>query len=550
MKCSDCQAGLPAEARFCLSCGARVEHAAPDAPVDAIFEALKQSIGFQYRIERLLGRGGMGAVYLAHELALDRDVAIKVLPPDQAGAAELRERYRREARTAARLNHPNIVPLHTFGEVSGLVYFVMGFVRGESLGSRIARQGPIEPEEARALLAGICDALDYAHRHGVVHRDLKPDNILIDAESGAPMLTDFGIAKASFSDAQLTTAGQLIGTPLYMSPEQASGRADIGARSDLYSLGVLGYEILSGRLPFEAANPMDAISQRLIRDPTPLASTSPGLPPDLTLAVDRCLERDPANRWPDARSLREALLPSDEEPEDTVAGRMLRIGVTMSILSIAALIYLLLFRALRPELSWIDRALRILGGASLSMMAFILIASIRLRAEGMRARGILLKALQQPRWWRSWYPPMFRRRGDQWVRLPQEIKRFRIYLGLLQVYVLTVFMPVQLLSIGSERLNTAQLAVFTIQLILMALTFSERRRAGRFISAKTGVTPIEASAIVSTPTWRATAWRRSPASTLLLGRATPAPVTVPAHREAATQASDSTRSDDATRLSS
>ena len=192
------------------------------APVDPIFESLKQSIGFQYRIERLLGRGGMGAVYLAHELAPGSRRRDQGAAARAGGHLELRERFRREARTAARLSHPNIVPLHTFGEVSGLVYFVMGFVRGESLGSRIARQGPIEPEETRLLLAGICDALDYAHRHGVVHRDLKPDNILIEAESGAPMLTDFGIAKASFSDAQLTTAGQLIGTPHYMSPEQAS----------------------------------------------------------------------------------------------------------------------------------------------------------------------------------------------------------------------------------------------------------------------------------------------------------------------------------------
>ena len=549
MQCPDCQAVLPPEARFCLSCGARVAPVAPEVPVDPIFEALKQSIGFQYRIERLLGRGGMGAVYLAHELALDRDVAIKVLPPEQAGASELRERFRREARTAARLSHPNIVPLYTFGEVSGLVYFVMGFVRGESLGSRIARQGPIEPEEARLLLAGICDALEYAHRQGVVHRDLKPDNILIDAESGAPMLTDFGIAKASFSDAQLTTAGQLIGTPHYMSPEQASGRADVGARSDLYSLGVLGYEMISGRLPFDAANPMDALSQRLTKDPPPLGSAVAGLPSDLALAVDRCLERDPANRWPDARSLREALLPSDEEPEDTVAGRMLRIGVTMFSFSIAAVIYVLLFRALRPELSFLNRLLRFFGGISLTMAMFGLIASFRLRAEGLRGRAVLLKAFQQPRWWRSWYPEMFRRRGDQWARLPRELKRFRIYLGLMQAFVLSVFLPVQLLSIGNDDLAVMLLPTLAIQVVLMAVTFSERRRAAKFISAKTGVTPIEASAMVSTPTWRVTAWRRAPASALLTGRATPVPIAVTGPRDAETKLPDSSRSDQATRLS-
>jgi len=219
MECQDRGGALSAEARFCSNCGARIK-ISRDAPDDALRETLEKAIGFQYRIERLLGRGGMGAVYLAHELALDRDVAIKVLPPEQASAPQFRERFRREARTAARLTHPNIVPLHTFGEVNGLVYFVMGYVAGEPLASRIRRKGPFASDEARTMIAEIADALNYAHRHGVVHRDIKPDNILIDAEAGSALLTDFGIAKATFADAQLTTAGQLMGTPAYMSPEQ------------------------------------------------------------------------------------------------------------------------------------------------------------------------------------------------------------------------------------------------------------------------------------------------------------------------------------------
>ena len=306
MQCRECDSLLPPEARFCLSCGARVEPTVPGSTVDPILEALRKAIGFQYRIERLLGRGGMGAVYLAHELALDRDVAIKVLPPEHAGTPEVRERFRREARTAARLTHPHIVPLHTFGEVSGLVYFVMGYVAGESLAARLKRQGPLESEEARALLVAICNALDYAHRQGIVHRDIKPDNILIDADSGAPLLTDFGIAKPTVDEAQLTTTGQLIGTPHYMSPEQALGRSDVGPRSDLYSLGVAAYEMVSGHRPFEAESPLEALTQRLTRDPRPLGSVAPGVAPDLALAITRCLQRDPVSRWTDARSLREA----------------------------------------------------------------------------------------------------------------------------------------------------------------------------------------------------------------------------------------------------
>src|SRR5262245_41880769 len=191
MRCRECGADLPAEARFCLACGTRV--VASEEQADPLRVALEQAIGFQYRIERLLGRGGMGAVYLAHELALDRDVAIKVLPPEQASSLELRERFKREARTAARLSHPHIVPLHTFGEVSGLVYFVMGYIAGESLASRLKRDGPFPPEEARTLLVAICEALDYAHHQGIVHRDIKPDNILIDTVLGEPLLTYAGV---------------------------------------------------------------------------------------------------------------------------------------------------------------------------------------------------------------------------------------------------------------------------------------------------------------------------------------------------------------------
>src|SRR5215813_9616706 len=172
MRCRECGADLPGEARFCLACGTRVV-VASEEHADPLRDALEQAIGFQYRIDRLLGRGGMGAVYLAHELALDRDVAIKVLPPEQAGAPQLRDRFRREARTAARLTHPNIVPLHTFGEVNGLVYFVMGYVAGESLASRLSRNGPLTSDETRELFAELADALAYAHRNGVVHRDIK-----------------------------------------------------------------------------------------------------------------------------------------------------------------------------------------------------------------------------------------------------------------------------------------------------------------------------------------------------------------------------------------
>jgi serine/threonine protein kinase len=535
MRCRECNADLPAEARFCLSCGVRVEVAAPEAPADPLLEALDNAIGFQYRIERPLGRGGMGAVYLAHELALDRDVAIKVLPPEQASTPQLRERFKREARTAARLSHPNIVPLHTFGEVSGLVYFVMGYVAGESLAARIQRQGPFDPEAARTFLASVCDALDYAHRQGIVHRDIKPDNILIEANSGAPLLTDFGIAKATLTDAQLTTAGQLIGTPHYMSPEQAMGKADVGPRSDLYSLGIVAYEMLSGQRPFEAETPLDALTQRLTHDPRPLGSIAAHVPQDLAQAINRCLQKDPATRWPDAKSLREALVPSDEESEDTPPERMLRINASVILLALLALEYIAIFVALNPDVRWPGKLKNVLLGAPMviaaQMVLFGVVAAIRLRVQGIDAASIARKALQQPHWSRSWYPRSLRRRGDMWDRLPRELRRFRAWKGLCLIYVWAVFIPVQV-SLVRHRVPTLLRADYLITFGALAVLWVLRQRATKYISATLATSAVDASKILNTPTWRASVWRRAPTASLLVA-AVPPPSSVESESAAA-----------------
>jgi serine/threonine-protein kinase len=204
-----------------------------------------------YEIEGEIGRGGMGIVFSARDVKLKRRVAVKVLPPELAFREEIRKRFTREAQTAARLSHPHIVPIHTVGEEEGLVYFVMGFVDGESLAARLRRRERLPVEETRRIMKETADALGLAHAMSVIHRDIKPDNILLEGTRRRVMVTDFGIAKAlsDIGSGTLTGTGVAIGTPAYMSPEQAAGDSEIDARSDLYSLGVVAYEMLTGEVP-------------------------------------------------------------------------------------------------------------------------------------------------------------------------------------------------------------------------------------------------------------------------------------------------------------
>jgi serine/threonine-protein kinase len=270
---------------------------------------LAAALGDAYTIEGEIGRGGMGVVYRARDERLQRRVAIKVLPPELAFQQDIRERFSREAQTAARLSHPHIVPIHTVGEGLGLVYFVMGYVDGESVAGRIRRRGKLPIEEVRRIMAEAADALSAAHAVSIIHRDIKPDNILLEGPRGRVMVTDFGIAKAlsSSSGATLTGAGVAIGTPAFMSPEQAAGEREIDGRSDIYSLGIVAYQMLTGELPFSAPT-VAGILMKQITEVAPDVRTRRGdVPEDVALAVARCLEKDPENRWSTADALRRAL---------------------------------------------------------------------------------------------------------------------------------------------------------------------------------------------------------------------------------------------------
>ena len=280
------------------------------APTDLPLPArLSAALGDAYTIEGEVGRGGMGVVYRARDERLQRRVAIKVLPPELAFQKDIRERFTREAQTAAKLSHPHIVPIHTVGEGHGLVYFVMGYVDGESVAGRIRRRGKLPVEETRRIMTESADALSAAHGFSIIHRDIKPDNILLEGSRGRVMITDFGIAKAlsGSSGATLTGVGVAIGTPAFMSPEQAAGERDIDGRSDLYSLGIVTYQMLTGELPFNAPT-VAGILMKQITEPAPdVRVRRPDVPEDLALAVSRCLEKDPENRWPSADALRRAL---------------------------------------------------------------------------------------------------------------------------------------------------------------------------------------------------------------------------------------------------
>jgi len=252
-----------------------------------------------------LGRGGMGIVYLAVDVNLDREVAIKVLPAHLTEPSGVRDRFLREARTSAKLSHPNIVPVYRADEKDGVVFFVMRHVDGESLAERLAAQGPLAPLDAARLLEQVALALDYAHARGVIHRDIKPENILLERGSNSAVVTDFGIARL-MEAAPATATGQVLGTVHYMSPEQVLGER-VDGRSDVYSLGVVGFKAVTGQLPFDSRSATAVLVEHVMKEPPTVRSVGPGVPEQLAAIIDRCLAKDPAARYQTAGALASAL---------------------------------------------------------------------------------------------------------------------------------------------------------------------------------------------------------------------------------------------------
>jgi len=330
---------------------------------------LSSAFGDRYAIERVLGHGGMGTVLLARELKLDRAVALKVLQPEFATQAGLRDRFLRETRTAASFSHPNIVPVYAVEESDDLLAYSMGFVEGETLAERVARTGPLGVRELVKMMQDVGYALAYAHGRGVVHRDIKPDNIMLERATGRALVMDFGISRSMTqavvgTATNLTRVGEVVGTPQYMSPEQASGDV-VDGRSDLYALGLTAYFAATGQPAFTGES-TQKILVRQITEPVPLIEEArPDLPTALAAAVDRCVLKDPAERFQTAEALVEAL--DAAQLADPVIPLPVRLFVgelsslSFAVLGIVVLLWLVVDRQRAAHMSDLDTALPVVG---------------------------------------------------------------------------------------------------------------------------------------------------------------------------------------------
>lgn len=270
---------------------------------------LQKALGSSYVLGEMIGRGGFADVFVIHDQRLKRDLALKALRTELTFSDQLMTRFRREAETVAALRHPHIVPIYDIGEAEGVMYIIMPLIQGESLRSLLAREGPRPPREALRILREAADALGAAHEAGVVHRDVKPENIMLEGKGRRVQLMDFGIAKAldASEGSGLTSTGILVGTPHYMSPEQASGELNLDHRSDQYSLAVVGYQMITGELPFDGETTRAVLFQQMVGVPRSLRDLVPDVPANLAFSIERALSKEPGSRYPSMEAFREAL---------------------------------------------------------------------------------------------------------------------------------------------------------------------------------------------------------------------------------------------------
>jgi serine/threonine protein kinase len=319
MICVNCHTPIPENSQYCLACGADTSDPGtgprPDlnAASNHLFTQLRAAVVDRYDLRELLGRGGMGAVFLATDRKLDRPVALKVLPPEISHDVNVVERFEREAKTAAKLDHPNIIPIYSVESHGDFHYFVMKYVTGRSL-EQVLHAGPMPVDVARRIIWEAACALGHAHQRGIVHRDIKPANIMID-EGGRAVLTDFGISKAVESAAQqLTATGQVVGTPHYMSPEQSKG-VDVDGRSDQYSLAVVAYRIIAGKLPFDDDTIHAVLYKKIFEDAPWIKDQRDDIPDYMAEALHKALSREADHRYRTMEAFATAIWPENPVPE-------------------------------------------------------------------------------------------------------------------------------------------------------------------------------------------------------------------------------------------
>lgn len=378
-------------------------------PVD-LSPALREHLAVTYELLRLIGEGGMGVVWLGRDRLLDREVAIKVLRRDPSGDQDTARRFLQEARLAARLQHPGIVPLLTFGEVGEERFYVMPFVRGVTVAERIQR-GPMPEADVRRIVAEVADALAYVHARGIVHRDVKPANILLDAESGAAMLTDFGIAR--LKDATTVTGtGLVVGTPRYLAPEQARAGLDVvDGRADVYALGLVAWEAATGSVPFGEVSPNEMLARKLtgaLEDPRTL---KPNLSSEFAALVLKAAAMAPEERYSSAATLAAAVRPASVGEADP----MQSFDGVLGLAALASIPLSAMFTAgMLSEDAALTLAQRVLIGVSAGVGSAFLMASARLHslrnefAATTPWRDLLTRAWRPPNWWFAWWPKKYR----------------------------------------------------------------------------------------------------------------------------------------------
>ena len=391
----------------------------------ALPDALGAHLAVSFDLVAPLGEGGMGVVWLARDRLLDREVAIKVLRAETAEDPESARRFLQEARLAARLQHPGVVPLLTFGEVSGSRYYVMPYVRGETLADRI-RRGPIPEAEVRRIVADVADALAYVHAQGIVHRDVKPANILLEAGSGRVVLADFGIARGTDGSTSLTATGMVVGTPLYLAPEQAmAGAEKVDGRADVYALGVVAWEALVGASPFAGATPQEVMARKMTGGIPNVRERVPAVSAPFADAIARAVAADPGARWADARGLAEALRAHGGGDEDSPRLRGVRAVASNWMLASpvgAALGYPLLGFIFSDESLFVRLVAPPVAGALAALAAGAVRIALMRSEHGadLSAAQLAALALRPPAWWPGWWPKRWRGQ-DLLAAVPQDV---------------------------------------------------------------------------------------------------------------------------------